>query len=103
MRRREFILLLGAVAAPSLFWPLAAHGQGRRMPVVGYLMSRGPDDAAHLTAAFRRGLRDAGFIDGQNVRIEFRWGRGQPESLKAIGWFGTWLTSATMACEAMAN
>jgi putative ABC transport system substrate-binding protein len=81
MRRREFITLLGSAAAA---WPLAARAQQRAMPVVGYFISRGPDDAAHLAAAFRRGLRDADFIDGQNVRIEYRWGRGQFESLKAM-------------------
>jgi putative tryptophan/tyrosine transport system substrate-binding protein len=82
MRRREFVISLGGAAAVA--WPLAAHGQARRMPVVGYLTSRGPDDAAHLAAAFRRGLRDANFIDGQNVRIEYRWSGGQLESLKAM-------------------
>src|SRR5262249_52172665 len=80
IRRREFITLLGGAAA----WPLAAHGQARRMPVVGYLISRGPDDAAHLATAFRRGLRDANFIEGQNVKIEYRWGRDQFESLKTM-------------------
>jgi putative tryptophan/tyrosine transport system substrate-binding protein len=84
MRRREFILLLGATAAPSLLWPLAARAQQKAIPVVGYLTSRGPDDAAHLAAAFRRGLRDGDFIDGQNVRIEYRWGRGQSDSLRAM-------------------
>jgi ABC-type uncharacterized transport system substrate-binding protein len=85
MKRREFIMLLGGGAVtPSLLRPLAAHGQARRMPVIGYLTSRGPDDAAHLAAAFRRGLRDANFIDGQNVRIEYRWSGGQFESLKAM-------------------
>jgi putative ABC transport system substrate-binding protein len=85
MKRREFMTLLGGAAvAPSLLWPLAAHGQARRMLVVGYLTSRGPDDGAQLAAAFRRGLRDADFIEGQNVRIEYRWGRGQLDSLKTM-------------------
>jgi putative ABC transport system substrate-binding protein len=79
IRRREFLFTLGAAAA----WPLAAWAQ-QPTPVIGYLNSRGPDDAAHLVAAFRRGLRDGGFIDGQNVRIEFRWGRGRFDSLKAM-------------------
>jgi ABC-type uncharacterized transport system substrate-binding protein len=81
IRRREFVALLGGAAAAS---PVAAHGQARRMPAVGYLISRGPDDAAHLAAAFRRGLRDANFIEGQNVKIEYRWGRDQFESLKTM-------------------
>jgi putative ABC transport system substrate-binding protein len=78
------MLLGGTAAAPSLLWPLAAHAQQKATPVVGYLTSRGPDDAAHLAAAFRRGLRDGDFIDGQNVRIEYRWGRGQFDSLRAM-------------------
>src|SRR5262245_11407772 len=85
MKRREVITLIGgAAAAPLLLLPLAARAQQKATPVVGYLMSRGPDDAAHLAAAFRRGLRDSDFIEGQNVRIEYRWGRGQFESLKAM-------------------
>jgi putative ABC transport system substrate-binding protein len=79
-RRKFLATLVGAAAA----WPLATRAQQPVMPVVGYLNSRGPDDAAHLATAFRRGLRDAGFIDGQNVRIEYRWGRGQFDTLKAL-------------------
>ena len=79
MRRREFISLLGGAAALR-----SRRAQQPAVPSVGYLISRGPDDAAHLAAAFRRGLRDGDFIDGQNVKIEYRWGRGRFESLKAM-------------------
>ncbi len=52
---------------------MAARAQNAVLPVVGFLHSRGPEDAAHIAAGFRRGLRDADFIDGQNIRVEYRW------------------------------
>src|SRR6266540_5946356 len=84
MERREFIGLVGGGGLLLATKVMRARAQQPAMPVVGYLNSRGPDDAAHLAASFRRGLRDGGFSDGQNVRIEFRWGRGQFDSLKAM-------------------
>lgn len=80
MRRRDFITLVGGSAA----WPMAAQAQNAALPVVGFLHSRGPEDAASIAAGFRRGLRDAGFIDGQNVRIEYRWAHGQYNELSAL-------------------
>src|SRR5262249_25558317 len=78
MRRRAFIRVVAAFAAA---WPFAAGSQQRPLPVVGFLNSRSPDDAAHLAQAFRSGLLETGFVEGQNVRVEYRWARGQYDQL----------------------
>ena len=84
MRRREFILALGGAAG----WPHAARAQQPAkelaMPVVGLLRSSSLADSAHLVTAFRQGLREAGFVEGQNVAIEFRWAEGQNDRLPAL-------------------
>src|SRR4051812_7350304 len=80
MKRREFIKLLGAATAT---WPLAAHAQ-QTMPVIGFLHSGSPEQNVKRLAAFRKGLNDAGFIEGQNVAIEFRWASGQNDKLAAM-------------------
>ena len=70
MRRREFLGIMGTGLAA---WPRAVCAQHQAMPVIGYLSSRSLGDSAALVAAFRKGLGEAGFIEGQNVAIEFRW------------------------------
>ena len=77
LKRREFITLLGAAAA----WPLVARQPA--MPVIGFLSSRSPGESADLVAAFRRGLAEGGYVEGQNVSLEFRWGEGRYERLTA--------------------
>jgi ABC-type uncharacterized transport system substrate-binding protein len=79
MRRREFIAGLGSAAA----WPLAARAQ-RAVPVVGYLNARAPGDDPHLLAAVRQGLKEAGYVEGQNVTIEYRFADNQNDRLPGM-------------------
>src|SRR5712691_5866398 len=84
MRRREFITLVGGAAVSSFLWPLAARAQQRAMPVIGFLSPTAPDPDADYLRAFRRTLKDAGFIEGENVAIAYRWAENQMDRLPAL-------------------
>jgi ABC-type uncharacterized transport system substrate-binding protein len=80
VRRREFITLLGGAAA----WPMAARGQQAAMPVIGFLGAGALDNYVLYLAAFRKGLGEIGFVEGQNVAIEYRWAEGQYERMAQL-------------------
>jgi putative tryptophan/tyrosine transport system substrate-binding protein len=80
MRRREFITLFGGAAA----WPLAARAQQPTMPVVGFVSGRSPEDSVRVAAAFRRGLNETGFVEGQTVMVEYHWLNGQYDHLSSL-------------------
>ena len=81
MKRREFITLLASAAAA---WPIIAQAQQPAIPVIGFLSSRSPGESASVVAAFRQGLRETGFIEGQNFGIAFRWAEGRYDKLPGL-------------------
>ena len=81
MRRRDFIKVVGGSAVT---WPLAARAQLPNMPVIGFLSARSPVESEDLIEAFRGGLKEGGFVEGQNAAIEFRWAHGDYSRLPAL-------------------
>ena len=81
MRRREFVTLVGGAVVA---WPLVARAQQTAMPVIGFLRSTSNADAAHLLTGFRNGLKEAGFVEGQNVAVDYRSANDQPDRLPSL-------------------
>src|SRR5690242_10582041 len=82
MKRREFITLLGSALGTT--WPVVTRAQQQSSPVIGFLNSGAPDTFAPMLNAFLQGLKEAGYVDGQNVAIEYRWANGQYDRLPAL-------------------
>jgi putative ABC transport system substrate-binding protein len=80
MRRRDFVVLVGA----TWTWPTVAFGQKQSIPVIGYLSGGSPGPFAALVAAFRQGLKQIGYVEGDNVAIEYRWAEGHYERLPTL-------------------
>jgi putative ABC transport system substrate-binding protein len=84
MQRREFVTLLGGAAVSPLVCPSSARAQQSAMPVIGFLHSGSPSEGTRYVPAFRNGLKEAGYVEGQNVTIEYRWAENQYDRLPAL-------------------
>src|SRR5262245_2065840 len=80
VHRREFMTLLGGAAA----WPLVAPAQQAAMTVIGYLDAGSPEPSVNLVAAFHKGLSEMGYVEGQNIAIQYRWAEGQNDRLPKL-------------------
>jgi putative tryptophan/tyrosine transport system substrate-binding protein len=81
MRRRDFMAVIGGTASA---WPLAARAQQGAMPVIGFVNAASPQAYARMLAAFLKGLNESGYIEDQNVRIEYRWAQGEVDRLRVM-------------------
>ena len=81
MSRREFIALFGGTV---IAWPLAARAQQPAIPAIGYLNTRSAGEDEHLVTAFHQGLKETGYVEGQNVRMEYRWAEGRNDRLPVL-------------------
>jgi putative tryptophan/tyrosine transport system substrate-binding protein len=82
MKRRDFIRIIASSA--GAVWPLALRAQRLAAPVIGFMSSRSAEDSAEIVAAFRQGLGETGFVEGQTITIEYRWARGDYDRLPAL-------------------
>jgi putative ABC transport system substrate-binding protein len=81
VRRRAFITLVGGAAAA---WPLSARAQQTSTPVVGFIHILSPENVPHFVPAFRQGLKEGGFVEGQNIAVEYRWAHGQYDRMAEL-------------------